>query len=292
MEYVNIFKKKNCIIIGLLLFVFMIIGSFYDYQISTVLLNQKSTFGILLASYGQVPAMLCFSIGGTLLMKITSLQNKVKLVISYTFGILLNAFAIMGITMDPMLYMDGMSMALSLIIAVALVLIVDVIFLKLTRNANRDQLKKFVILILGVVLIEIILINIIKVPWARPRMRMIATNGEASFQPWWIIGSNIKENLMALGVAAEEFKSFPSGHTGNAACTILLGALPLISNNLKGKEDMLFLIGVAFTFIVAFSRVIMGAHFLTDVTVGMSLTFIIEVILIFILWKRGEGQNE
>lgn len=292
MGYVNIFKKKNCIIIGLLLFVFMIIGSFYDYQISTVLLNEKSKFGILLASYGQVPAMLCFSIGGTLLMKITSLQNKVKYAISYTFGVLLNAFAIMGITMDPMLYMDGMPMALSLIIAASLVLIVDVIFLKLTRDTNRDQLKKFIILILGVMLIEIILINIIKVPWARPRMRMIATNGEASFQPWWIIGSNIKENLMALGVAAEEFKSFPSGHTGNAACAILLGTLPLISSKLKGKEDMLFFIGVAFTFIVAFSRVIMGAHFLTDVTVGMSLTFIIEVILIFILWKRGDGQNE
>ena len=39
-------------------------------------------------------------------------------------------------------------------------------------------------------------------------MRMIVQQPFASFQPWWIIGSDMKNHLMALGVAAEEFKSF------------------------------------------------------------------------------------
>lgn len=46
-------------------------------------------------------------------------------------------------------------------------------------------------------------------------------------------------------------------------------------------------IGVAFTIVVAFSRIIMGAHFLTDVTVGMSVTVLVISILMNILYKKA-----
>ena len=84
--------------------------------------------------------------------------------------------------------------------------------------------------------------------------------------------------------------SFPSGHTGNAACALLLGVLPVICQKLKGKENLLFFIGVIFTLIVAFSRIIVGAHFLTDVTIGMSVTFLIEVIFVYKLWKKDNDS--
>lgn len=291
MKSIKLLEKKNCIMIGCLLFILMIIGSFFDYQISMTLFHPKSYFGILLASYGQLPAMLCLGVAGILLIKIVDYQKKVKMLLSYVFGILLSVFAIMGITMDPMLYMPNMSIVASIIIAISLVVITDVIIWKLTYNAKRQQIKKVIILFVGVIFIELILINIIKIPWARPRMRMISTQAQAYFQPWWIIGSNMKEHLMALGVAAEEFKSFPSGHTGNAACAMMLGVLPMICQKLKNKENLLFSIGVLFTLIVALSRIIMGAHFLTDVTVGMSITFIIEVIFVYILWKKRESKH-
>lgn len=137
--------------------------------------------------------------------------------------------------------------------------------------------------------LEMIIINIIKIPWARPRMRMITAQNQV-FQPWWVIGSDMKDHLMALGIAAEEFKSFPSGHTGNAACALLLGVLPVICQKLKGKENLLFFIGVIFTLTVAFSRIIVGAHFLTDVTIGMSVTFLIEVIFVYKLWKKDNDS--
>ena len=217
----KVFEKKNCLFVGILLLVFMIVGSFFDFQISTALFDPDSLFGMLFASYGQLPAMLCISTAGTLLIKIADHQKKVLLILSYLFGILLNAFAILGITMDPMLYIPHMSIVLSLIIAVILVGVVNFIMLKLTQDANRQQIKKVIILFIGVMFLEMIIINIIKIPWARPRMRMITAQNQV-FQPWWVIGSDMKDHLMALGIAAEEFKSFPSGHTGNAACALLL----------------------------------------------------------------------
>jgi membrane-associated phospholipid phosphatase len=283
----KIFEKKNCLLIGGLLCILMVIGSFFDFQISMQLFNIDSLFGMLLASYGQLPAMLCVSVAGMLLIKISKGQKKVVVILSYLFGILFNIFAIMGITMDPMLYIPHMSIVLSVMIAMIIVGVIDFIMWKLTQNADSQQVKKVIILFLGVMFLEIIIINIIKIPWGRPRMRMITAQNQV-FQPWWVIGSSMKDQLMSLGITAEEFKSFPSGHSANAACAMMLGVLPIICQRLKGKENILSFIGIMLTLTVAFSRIIMGAHFLTDVTVGISVTFLIEVIFVHLLWKRKD----
>ena len=264
----KVFEKKNCLFVGILLLVFMIVGSFFDFQISTALFDPDSLFGMLFASYGQLPAMLCISTAGTLLIKIADHQKKVLLILSYLFGILLNAFAILGITMDPMLYIPHMSIVLSLIIAVILVGVVNFIMLKLTQDANRQQIKKVIILFIGVMFLEMIIINIIKIPWARPRMRMITAQNQV-FQPWWVIGSDMKDHLMALGIAAEEFKSFPSGHTTSSfACSTVM----MLYNPILG------IIGYIYAILTAISRLYLFVHYLSDVVTGVILGITIGII--------------
>lgn len=281
------FTKKNGIILGSFLLLCLLIGTFFDYQISEMLFNPQSYFGVLLASYGQLPAMLCFSVSGLLLIRIRKSEWLSSLLCISGFGIL-SIFAILGITVDPMLYIPNMSLSVSLIIAVLIVIVTDVLIWRLSKSADRKQIKIFILILLGTILTEIILINMLKIPWARPRMRMLAVQPQAAFQPWWVIGCEMKDHLLAIGVAAEEFKSFPSGHSGNAACAMLLCILPLISQQCRGKETLLFMIGVLFMLVVAFSRIIMGAHFLSDVTMGMSITFIIENIFVYVFIKRNK----
>lgn len=281
------FTKKNGLILGSFLLLCMIVGTFFDYQISEILFNPQSFFGMLFASYGQLPAMLCFSVSGLLLFKIKK-SNWLSSLLCISGFVVLTSFAVLGITLDPMLYIPNMSLGISLLIAICIVILTDGLIWKYSASADRKQIKVFILILLGTILTEIILINIIKIPWARPRMRMLAVQPQAAFQPWWVIGCEMKELLISLGVAAEEFKSFPSGHSGNAACAMLLCVLPLISQKCRGKETLLFMIGAGFMLIVAFSRLIMGAHFLSDVTVGMSITFIIENIVVYIFIKRNK----
>ena len=92
--------------------------------------------------------------------------------------------------------------------------------------------------------------------------------------------------MIYTGIASDEFKSFPTDHTGNAACAILLCLLPLICTKLKGKERPLFWSGVILTLLVAYSRMILGAHFLTDVTIGMGVTFVIAYIIVHCVYKK------
>lgn len=285
------FTKKNGIILGSFLLACLVIGSVFDYQISSLLFNPHSYFGMLFASYGQLPAMLCFSVSGLLLIRIKK-PTLISRLLCITGFVLLTSFAVLGITLDPMLYIPNMPLGISALIAICIVILTDGLIWKYSASADRKQIKIFILVLLGTILTEIILINIIKIPWSRPRMRMIAIQPQAAFQPWWVIGSDMKDHLLTLGVAAEEFKSFPSGHSGNAACAMLLCVLPLITQQCKGKETMLFMIGVLFMLIVAFSRIIMGAHFLSDVTVGMSITFIIENILVYVLVKRNKELKQ
>ena len=278
-------NKKICIGIFIILLICLCIGSFYDYQISSAVFNSNSKIGILLASYGQLPAMLSLATGGTLMIRIADKNKRITFVLAIIGGALLNILAIMGITMDPLLYMKSMPWFVSLLIAITLVIIADLFVCQLSNDADKGNMKRLAMLLITAVFAELILINIVKIPWGRPRMRLIAVNSEAVFQPWWVIGSTMKEHLTAMGVAAEEFKSFPSGHSGNAACAILFSVFPLVFPKLKGKGKSFFIGGLIFAILVAVSRIVMGAHFLSDVTIGISISFVIIFLLYGYLWR-------
>ena len=273
----NVFEKEIIIpAFGLLALMFMI-GSIFDYQISDAVLHPNNWYGIFLAGYGQAPSSICAAVAGCLLICIRP-GNK-KDIFFWIFGTVLTLIAAIMLAVEPVKYMKGLSMIVSIVISLILVLITDILTIKMTKNADREDLKKFIILLVGTVILQLVIVNVIKVLWGRPRMRMIVKTEEAAFQSWWVIGSGMKEKLMALGVAAGEFKSFPSGHTANSACAILLGALPLVNEKLVKRGKQLFLIGFLFAWMVAVSRIIVGAHFLTDVTAGLSITLLNMIIL-------------
>lgn len=139
----------------------------------------------------------------------------------------------------------------------------------------------FLISIMGIMII----INMIKIPWGRARMRLVASNPEAYFMPWWQVGASLKNTLVAQGVAAEEFKSFPSGHVSNATAVLLLSLFPLLNDKLKGKEKTIFGIGVVWIVLVMISRIVIGAHYLTDDVVAFAVGLAIILIVCKIAFK-------
>lgn len=88
--------------------------------------------------------------------------------------------------------------------------------------------------------------------------------------------------MIAAGTAAEEFKSFPSGHTANAATMLLLGLIPLLQPKLKKYKNWLLAFGFTWAAVVAFTRIIMGAHYLTDTVVG----FTVSIVCIYLICEK------
>lgn len=157
---------------------------------------------------------------------------------------------------------------------------------RLAKDADRAVINRVALAILLAILCELVMVNLIKVRWGRPRMRLVVSHPEAYFFPWWRQGTALKEPLLAAGVAADEFKSFPSAHTANAATMLLLGLAPLLQPRLRRYQKALVTFGFVWTAVVALSRILLGAHYLTDTAVGFLIGFLSVYLICGALFRR------
>lgn len=132
---------------------------------------------------------------------------------------------------------------------------------------------RIAIIMLCVILLQSLFIKLVKNLNCRPRYRNIEGN---DFRNWW--------EFTPFKYSDDLHKSFPSGHTGTATCAILF---PLLSKVIRFKskntELSLLLFSYSYIFIVAFSRIYYGAHFLSDVSFGGLITLLFSLIMMFIV---------
>lgn len=79
--------------------------------------------------------------------------------------------------------------------------------------------------------------------------------------------------------------SMPSGHT--AAAAALVAAMTLTAWYARGSVKVALAIGIPMVLLVGFSRVVVGAHYLGDVTVGMLLSAGTSLLVVAALVRLG-----
>ena len=266
-------SKRVLLSAGAFLLVMMVIGSVWDYPISRALYNQSNVLGLFFAAFGEYPAALGFAAAGAMLISARNREKRLRGVLQALAGCVLLLFGAAMAAVLPTGYLD-ISLGLSAMIGIACTALAVWGILRLCRDADRGTVLRVAAVFLLVVFADILVVNLIKIPWGRPRMRLVAVDERACFLPWWQPGTDLRDTLVAAGVAAEEFKSFPSGHTANASALMLLCLLPKLSSKLEGKQTALFLTGFVWAALVALSRIIMGAHYLTDTMAGFAVGLI------------------
>ena len=103
------------------------------------------------------------------------------------------------------------------------------------------------------------------------------TDPLTQFTPWCQICSR--------GGFSDIYASFPSGHSMNSAAIILLLLFPEFMPQLEGKKTLLRVIVYVWAVLVGSSRVMMGAHFASDVTVGILLSLALFELIRIIVYK-------
>lgn len=274
--------KKSFLATAGAVILLMIIGSFADFQISSALFNTSSVFGNIFAAYGELPLGVFMLVPIYILLFCHEGQKTVGKVFSILGGILMLGGSLYFLLFNPTRYLrqyiwpntSGLHVA-----AIGVLIIAGIGFgmTRYTKGIDHRDLRRLALVCFLMVVSAIVVINVIKSPWGRPRMRLIAINDLAKFQPWWVIGGAQKEVLLAAGVASDELKSFPSGHTADAALMLCLSFMALTKKKYE-KDKAMFYSGCAFAAVVAFSRIIMGAHFLSDVTFGFGTTFVLYLV--------------
>jgi len=155
----------------------------------------------------------------------------------------------------------------------AIVLAVVSIYIAHTKGENFKSFKKHAWLLLILIFSEVIVVNIVKGIWARPRMRSISNVSE--FKHWYEINGWTNDN---------ELKSFPSGHTANAFISLAYMIFVPYFKSVKMKTYII--IAVVWGVFVSLSRVIIGAHFLSDVLVGSYITIFLFILLEKIFFRK------
>ncbi len=122
-----------------------------------------------------------------------------------------------------------------------------------------------------------ILVEVLKLPFGRTRFRAMNYAGDFSyFTRWYVLnGQPDKQWMIDTFSSTDACKSFPSGHTQSAAMAFSLILLKDTLNIKSRKTVVLFwIIAVLWTGTVALSRIMVGAHFFSDVLMGGTIGFL------------------
>lgn len=225
---------------------------FNDLAISNAIANAESDFGLTMELSGMLVAPYLFIAAGFIIA--VYYQKVVEAPLRKTkiaFG-LISAFG--GICFCGYIYVQ-FSTLVSLF-AFLITGLVAGVFIAMLRKKTADQLYellKIAVVTIIYLLSVLIVINIIKVFWGRVRYRDMTDPAQFSY---WFIPQGINGN-----------RSFPSGHTANAATLYVVTMLaPLVKK--IWQKILCYILPLLWIVVMAVSRVMVGAHFASDVLFG------------------------
>ena len=269
--------KKDVAIIAVVLCLCLGAGSFFDYQISSALFNIGSMYGRFVEAAGELPFELTASIAGVMLVRAVRPDSRGSKWLA-VLGILVNV-GLTGYEIVSSLRVGGKLIAAQLVLTFVLAIVANLIVYRLTRTTEPDELTRWALMVLAVWVAQATILNVIVKPlWSRPRMRVIEVTPGLDFQPWRVIGNPDKWS----------FKSFASGHTAHAVIGLMLAGLPAAAFTEKpSRRRVVFWAAAVVAALVAFGRIVIGAHFLTDVSCGFALVLALECLAARIAYPDG-----
>lgn len=259
--------------------VLLLIFTFTDLQISMAI-AKKPAWARVLEVVGEVPFTTLTVAACAILFRFRTEKNTALNVLAAAgSGLLFIIFAFMGGFMTYNYLTENLA-HVSPVWMVVVGLAIAALGIWIARSVpeeNRSQALKYAATALLYFLLVIIIMNSVKTVWGRMRFREM-TDPVNEFTRWY--------QIVPRGGFNNIYASFPSGHSMNSAGVILLMLLPPMIPALKGREKMLHIIVYIWCAVVGISRVFMGAHFSSDVTVGVLLSLAIFEVLRSILYRR------
>lgn len=282
-------KIRNAL--GVLLLVLLAVGlaagTFFDLDISKAVVNVDNPFGNFLEIWAEPPSLLLvslvFCLEGQYLRGESGKKNKYLSLLCYVSGVIA---AYSTVYRTVRYYSSSLSAQISakIVIGIASV-VITVLFALAATHVKHETLKKMrysMVLLIASALATLVIISAVKNVWGRVRYRQLFADGSFDgFTAWF----------KPCGHASSDgYKSFPSGHTSNA--TLLFAATYMIKD-LKGEKAAFVArcAAVAWICTVMVSRVLCGAHFLSDVCMGAILTTIIIFVCKKIFYKPAERKG-
>jgi len=276
--------------VALLLIILTVLGSVYDYEIAKFTYVGESAkeniFGIIFSYVGVIPSFVGWSFLGASLLyfsKDTSREKRERHFL-LTLAILLLTISFFYFCNTIMMVNNNafsVHWAIAYPIGIAILCCAAFLGYKASQKSENKDLLKTVLFLIFVSLITLILVSAAKRIMSRPRFRFVLESKRYDyFKSWWQSGRELKRSV-DLGIANDEFTSFPSGHSAHSMFAIFIfPSLTEFVPKIKRFRLPLFLFGFFWWAATAFSRMTTGAHYLTDVTIAALITILSFAITI------------
>lgn len=186
----------------------------------------------------------------------------------------------------------------------ALIAVPSVFATKLLSEETLKKLLRFIFATAIALLVANVLIMIIKDPVGRMRFRainselgsgLIDAHQVQGYTPWYISNGQpddaILNSFERIYGVSDAFKSFPSGHTCSAGTVYALIMIPDLFElkNKKAAKLACWIAPIVYTALVAISRIMVGAHYMSDVTFGGTIVFVCVILLREIVVLKGRN---
>ena len=268
--------------IAIMLFfvVLFFMGTFLDEDIARTLFAPDNTVAAIITSTGvypffAVPVLFCGVLYERSVHSGITKSAKVILCIVFTLIALFVGFIGGGALADrncfgyifPFLNRNFPVIAVLSVIFEYPLFLVGYNFAKKTED---KLLVQRIISLLVILALAFVAMQGLKYTFNRPRYRTAVLGYEGiGFVPWYTPFEGAEGYSELYGINGDEFLSFPSGHSIlSMSAMYILPSLSWIFPKLKNKQFLLVLTGFMFGLIIMFTRMILGAHYLSDVSAG------------------------
>lgn len=276
----KIFNKKNLIIAVSTYVVVMIVGFVYDLNISKLLYNGESSFVTFVEKLGAFPEYVLGSVGSMFVLLGDNKTNRDNTLIRYAVASIgFGESFIYSIKDSIDNHLDAVEIVLLCLVIIGICLACYFAF----KKRSKEYLTRTGLMLVMTVFLEFCFVFGCKFLFSRPRYEFVVAEGEEYFRRVFSFDNSLKKQFVELGVSSDMFKAFPSGHASHSATLVLLSIF------FKKKSKLVVDIGIVYSIFVGLTRIIAGAHFLSDVATGIFATYIafyISGYLLYVLFDK------
>ncbi len=302
--------KKNCFNLVFfytaVLFVFgalFLTGTFCDESIAAFLFTPDNTGMKVLTSLGVYPffAVLVL-LFGALFERVFSSRLGRSAKSALCFVCVLLSLLTGAIGADVFLGNDcfgsvfpALNGNIAAISAVCIVGVYPLFFLgfKLARGVDDRLLAKRIVGLIVIMISALVTMLTLKNVFHRPRYRTVVLGYEGvGFVPWYTPFRGASDYIKTLGIDKGEFRSFPSGHSIISVSLIyIVQSLTWFFPKLRSRSVWLSASALMFGVVIMLTRMVLGAHFLSDVSAAALIGTMFSLVHTLIQSRITAGEE-
>ncbi len=261
--------NKTLAVSAAIFLILAVVFAFADLPISQRIADLDSRWAYLMEAYGQMPGMLVGFLGGSVLLRLAKLEKSFKSIACTIPLFLATSFMGAGFWGDSMGQQVHAKVSYPLILTLSIVsLLLVQVWFRRVPDETMQAYKSIGVVAFWLFVGSLSTVWGIKLLWGRWTYRdMVKAGSLAMFSPWYV----------PRGINGHH--SFISGHT---ALGFFVLPITLLFRKNKKHHVIAWVLAMGWGVYVAFSRVVIGAHFASDVLFGAGET----LLWFWILSKR------